>query len=355
MNKTVVYIARINRNLFPGVEKKIIQTVNVLENNGYATELYLIDSDIGKISIIHFLKAIWKSSSKKIIIRNDFFLFLAFFILIYRRLQGCRITIDIPTPIITALKEIKDVRSINKYIKIILFHIIYPYSLYPATKVLQYAEESGYFSFGIKSKIKLIANGIDVNSIPLCQSSNKKNEELIFIGVATLANWHGFDRLIRGIYQYINANMKNRSAIKFIIVGDGPARQEWELLVKQLNLDQVVKFMGYKAGIELDQLFDQADVAVASLGLYRKNLKMASDLKKREYAARGLPFIACGADIDFSPNPDFVKLIPNDNSVVNIADIILWHAGLGSQGQPVQIREYAKQKLDFSVKIAEML
>lgn len=356
VNKTVAYIARVNVKLFPGVEKKIKQTIGSFNAGGYNTEIHLIDAEAGKVSIFHFIKSIWKTRAKKIIIRNDFFLFLTFFVLILKRTQGCRITIDIPTPIATSLLEMRGVKnkSLATYIKIGLFYIIYPISLLPATKILQYAEDSNYFSLGIKSKTKLIANGIAVSEIQMRYESKKNNAPLTFIGVAALADWHGFDRLIRGMHEYINADLNEKSAVKFIIIGDGKIRSQWEYLAKQLNIDHLVKFTGYKSGAELDHLFNQADIAVASLGLFRKNLNMASDLKRREYVARGLPFIACGFDIDFNPSPDFVKVIPNDESPVNIEDVILWYKNLINSGAPTKIREYAWRRLDFSVKISEM-
>jgi len=50
-----------------------------------------------------------------------------------------------------------------------------------------------------------------------------------------------------------------------------------------------------------------------------------------------------------------MKKIPNDDTAVDIKGIVFWYRNLGEYGVPANIREYASQKLDFSVKISEMI
>lgn len=90
-------------------------------------------------------------------------------------------------------------------------------------------------------------------------------------------------------------------------------------------------------------------MAVSSLALFRKNLKRASDLKSREYTARGIPFIAVKGDLDFDPTPNFVYQVDNNNSEVDITDLLNWYKDL--KFTPLDIRKYCIDVLDFNNKI----
>ena len=178
-----------------------------------------------------------------------------------------------------------------------------------------------------------IINGIDVESVkPL--KTRPYTGEIRLIGVASLAKWHGYDRILAGMHNYYSAG-GNRN-IHFDIVGDGVERKSYESYVEKNNLVEHVTFWGYKSGNELDEIYNNDNIAVASLGIHRIGIKgSVSILKSREYAVRGIPFItSCEIDILPSVEYDFVMKVAEDDSpivmkaVIDFCDKILQNENL---------------------------
>lgn len=355
----VDYFAIFNIPTSPGVVNKIEQTVNAFEANKFVTNKFIISSR-GYESIKSFFVKLFLSKADSIIIRNTFLMPFLFPILIIKRLQGKKIIIDLPTPNTTGMHELRmsAMSPLMTAVRMGVLTISFPWALYPASRVLQYAHESAYFSFGIRRKSQLIANGVDVASIPLRTATPRwPTENFVMVAVASLAHWHAFDRVIKGMANYLqSSSMQQKINIKLIIVGDGECRQSWENLAKELGVGHCVEFVGFQTGQALATFFNQAHVAIASLGLFRKGLDMASDLKSREYTARGLPFIAAGADIDFDPVPSFVFKVENTEVPIHIDDIIQWYTHISkNENLAADVRRYASERLDFSDKVLKLL
>lgn len=355
---TVNYFAAYIVESSPGVANKINQTINTLNKNGYIAEQVIMPF-YGIHNFIEFIKKLIFSSSDIIILRNTFLMPLLFPVLIWKRLRGRVIIIDIPTPLTIYIHELRmrEKSALSTAVRIGVLVGSFPWALYPANKVLQYANESAYFSFGIRRKMQLISNGINIDSVPLRNAIPPwPADTFVMIAVAVLAPWHAFDRVIKGIANYQNSSSeKNKVNIKLIIVGDGECRKLLEKLAEELGVDHCVDFAGFQTGSALNQYFDQAHVAIASIGLFRKGLNMASDLKSREYAARGLPFITAGDDIDFDPLPNFVFKIENADQPINIEAVIEWYSNLANNKLFYsEIRQYASERLDFNQKIPKL-
>src|SRR6185312_15527784 len=158
-----------------------------------------------------------------------------------------------------------------------------------------------------------ISNGIDPHSIKIVEK-NKTNEEIHLIGVASMAHWHGYDRVIEGFHNYYSKSTNNQK-IYFHLVGDNDNSEtlRYKELVKKYDLSKYIIFYGRKSGKDLDLIFDKADMAVGSLGCHRINIKDVKSLKNREYCARGLPFFYSEKDAEFE-GKNFVYRIPADES-----------------------------------------
>ena len=173
-----------------------------------------------------------------------------------------------------------------------------------------------------------ISNGIELEAIPLRNSKPKaKSEELNFIGVAEVHYWHGFDRFIAGIGEYYK-NGGTRQMIFHIVggVADGDMYGSennigFAQLIEKYGIKDKIIFHGQKFGNELNELFEDADFAVASLGRHRSGITYIKTLKNREYAARGLGFIYSEIDDDFEDKPYIIKT-PADDTPINIEQII---------------------------------
>lgn len=357
--KKVKYFAYFNRLTLPGVEKKIDQTLSAIKKLNY--DVYLvIKSERNLRSHWAFFGELFKTDADTIIIRNvPHFMIFLLPVLIWNRLKGVKVIIEIPTPITIILNEIsmKNDGKIRKYLKLAVMYISFPLALYPANRIIEYAGESRYFSLGLNKKMMLLTNGIDVDNITARLSSPAwPAKEFTLIGVASLASWHAFDRVIHGIYSYKNKHSNEKIKLKLIVVGDGEVRKELVKLSQSLRVEDSVEFVGFQIGENLDELFNRSHVAVSSLGLYRIGLDMGSVLKSREYTARGMPFISTGYDIDFDPIPSFVLQVKNDNTPVNIEEVIAFYTSIYTdKNLSDKIRSYAVNNLDLKVKVARML
>ncbi|MFC5649863.1 glycosyltransferase family 4 protein [Paenibacillus solisilvae] len=193
-------------------------------------------------------------------------------------------------------------------------------------------------------------NGVDVESVPH-RTYVPQSSIIHLIGVGNIADWHGYDRLIRSIKDYYSLEKRDYD-VKFTIVGDGISVTSLKRLVTQLNLEQIVQFTGLKHGKELDQLFDHADVAVSSLAEFRRNLETASTLKMKEYVARGIPIIYAYNEMGLTGNEFFVKQFPNNDSAIDFSEIIQFVLECRENHQKIlEIREFAVKKYDWKLQI----
>ena len=361
---SILYFARINKEGAPGIYKKLSQTVETLQKLGYKSELILTSGEGGirkaLPSVLNLMLRLLSAKADIVIVRNDILMPLLFIGMIIQRLRGAYVIVDVPTPIFNWIKEI-DLSEFKSKIwrlrRTLLIRCVFPWSLWPACKIIQYASESIYFSFGIKKKTIVIGNGIDVDLIPiraLYQPCIKK--EFVMIGVAALAEWHGYDRIIRGIAEYNLSRTPESPNVIFSIIGDGPIRKTLTSLSQSLGVGAFIRFYGFLSGEVLDSLFNNSHVAISSLGLYRVGLSEGSSLKSREYTARGVPFVNSGRDIDFEPTPFFVFQVTNDNEPIDIFGLINWYENLEYDAEMRNnLRSFAYKKLSFLSKIEEMI
>ena len=84
--------------------------------------------------------------------------------------------------------------------------------------------------------------------------------------------------------------------------------------------DKII-FHGTRFGKELDDIFNQCQFAIGSLGRHRSGITVIKTLKNREYATRGIPFIYSEQDSDFDGQPYVIKA-PADESPIDIQLII---------------------------------
>lgn len=168
-----------------------------------------------------------------------------------------------------------------------------------------------------------ISNGIDFSCIPIQQKTKHPPHEVHLLGVAEVHYWHGYDRVIAGLGEYYKQNPKTK--VYFHIVG-GVAHSEmyksdrspgFKTIMDKYGIDEYVKFYGALFGDKLDELFNQADFAIGSLGRHRTGIDKIKTLKNREYAARGIPFIYSETDEDFEHMPYILKA-PADESPIDI-------------------------------------
>lgn len=194
-------------------------------------------------------------------------------------------------------------------------------------------------------------NSIDPAKISFHDRQRLKSDcrEVNFVSVSKLSRWHGYDRFVEAVAR---ATPDVRRRIVFHVVGDGAERLRLEKLVEEYNLRSNVKFYGSKQGEELDEIYANSDIGVASLGLYRIGLDEITPLKMSEYAAKGLPFLLANKDPRFD-GVDFVYRVDNNDSVFDLGKVVEWYDR--STFTAVSIREFAENNLTWKEQMRKVV
>ncbi len=159
-----------------------------------------------------------------------------------------------------------------------------------------------------------ISNGVDLDAIPV-RTQKHHPGQFIMVSVAQLNVWHGIDRLVRGMAEYYAATPSVEVKLYVISGENSPALVRIKQLVNDLNLSDAVYFEGAKYDNQLDEYFDNCDIAIGSLGRHRNGIKTLKTLKNVEYAARGVPFIYSEENPDFDARPYVLKCQANESNI----------------------------------------
>lgn len=195
-----------------------------------------------------------------------------------------------------------------------------------------------------------IMNGIDTAEI-LPKSSVKTDSSICLLALAYMQPHHGYERLLRGLRDYYKIDREKE--VQCLLVGDGPEVAFYKDLVKEYNIQTFVHFMEAKKGAELDAIFEKADIGICSLGAYKKKLFLSSELKSREYFAKGI-LICAGVVVDSfrNVNSEYYLEFPNDDSTINICEIVRFYKKIyeGEKNRETvikEIRTYAENYMDI--------
>lgn len=195
-----------------------------------------------------------------------------------------------------------------------------------------------------------IENGVDINK--LRARVPKDNDDSIHIlALASMCYWHGYDRLIKSLSQYRG----DKEVIIHMVGGnDGGCLNDWKQLTKDLKLEEKVIFHNGMFGEELDEMVDMCDLGAASLG--RKDFQFISELKTREYIARGLPFIMAVDDVVLSKEEEkyWIK-ISNDDAIPDMVTIVRFAESINKRDNLINdMRKLASDKLSWTSQYKKM-
>lgn len=257
------------------------------------------------------------------------------------KIRGTKIVVEIPTHPIK-----KEIRSEKKLLKKMFFY----YSHFLLTQYAKYVDLFALIgetsnSFAKRPAIN-IENGISLEIIPLRNKIENTENEIHLLGLANMARWHGYDRIIKGIKEYYD--LEGKTSIYFHLVGsegDG-SLNEWENLTRQYGLEKHVIFEGPKYDSELNYFFDLCHLAIGSIGLHRTGLLSASTLKLREYVTRGIPFVISSTDVNL--DPDFYVKVPINDNYVDMNLLIEYIKNTNSQDLKYLMRGFAEQNFTWN-------
>jgi exopolysaccharide biosynthesis WecB/TagA/CpsF family protein len=139
-------------------------------------------------------------------------------------------------------------------------------------------------------KVIVIPNGVDVERFHALRHEPIRLSDTFTVGfVARLVPWQSLDLLL-----YAAAKLRDMGlAIHVVVVGDGPARREWEDLATSLDLAEQTHFVGQVSWQDVPRYIAGFDVGFAghqpSVGA---SPMFMSPIKLYEYMAMGKPVVA---------------------------------------------------------------
>lgn len=198
-----------------------------------------------------------------------------------------------------------------------------------------------------------LLNGVNLDENPIVYKK-QKNGKIVLIGVSTLAKWHGYERILEGLFYYYQN--KGDYEILFKIVGEGPEKQRYISMVTQYDLGAYVEFLGKLEGESLEQQYNMSDLAVSSLGLYKTGIQEVAPIKGSEYCARGIPFICGYDDMRFPESVDFIMHVTNDSKPIDMYQIINFYQRINSkQTYQEEMRNYAIKHLTWDRVLSSVI
>jgi hypothetical protein len=194
-----------------------------------------------------------------------------------------------------------------------------------------------------------IQNGISIDHFQQVSMPRTFSPLLKLLGVANLMDYHGFDRVVDG--------MQNRKDVEFHIVGPStPALVKLQEKVNMAGLSDQVIFHGTRFGTGLNELFNTCNIAVGCLAWHRAGLDQASNLKSREYMARGIPFMYSGKDIVVSKATGFSLQVPLTDDPIDFDTVYAFYEDVYNEtSHPQQMRSFAAAHMSWAKALEPVL
>ena len=166
---------------------------------------------------------------------------------------------------------------------------------------------------------RVIANGLSFNSAYGSDYTRKPSRASINILFALSQSlpWHGIERLIMSLYHY-----KGQKNITVHFAGNISAKDIDSTYLTRLPRAVSLIFHDLLSTADLSKLAQKCDLGVATLALHKKNMSEACSLKTRFYLNERLPFIYAYDDPDFSHDEIFCLHYPNDDSFIDLDEVV---------------------------------
>ena len=104
----------------------------------------------------------------------------------------------------------------------------------------------------------------------------------------------------------------------------------------------------FLSGEALDFMYDEADLAIGSLGRHRQNTNQVSTLKIKEFCARGKPFIYSNDEPTLNGLEEFALKVPANDSSIDFKKVIQFYLKVEKSVEiPKRMRKIAIEKYDW--------
>ena len=139
------------------------------------------------------------------------------------------------------------------------------------------------------SKISVILNLPDTRLFnPEKFANNKSSKNFILLYPGTLNKHCGIDIVIKAV----KLVKEEIPSLRFMIYGKGSELKSLQLMVRDLDLENIIFFNHHVPLQKIPQIMSEADVGIALLAGYNEYSQQALNVKLFEFLAMGLPSIA---------------------------------------------------------------
>ncbi|MDP3190361.1 hypothetical protein [Rhodoferax sp.] len=354
-----VYIARLKVGTSSGIRAKVLNTVDSIRRQGRACRADIVSSG-GLGSVFKFIMTAVYAKEDVLIIRSDHYSMLLLApVMLFKRLMGKIVIFDIANPVRVSYRETwaRNEPVLMRLTKLSILLLSYPVAFFPAHRIHEYGNEGWLASLGVRRKIVLVGNAANTRGISYrTRVPPFEGTQLVFGMAGHVAYFHGVDRFIRSMASYLlEKKGADDCVIRLNVVGGGFEINTLKKLSQDLGVAKYVEFIDEVPLSALEGFFDAIHVGLCSLAQCRKGIYLNSDLKSRDMAARGVPFVLAIEDPDFrSANLDAIYIIPNDESIIDLNKIIKWYGAVNEMNR-LELRKFAVEKLDFDAKVAPII
>ncbi len=204
-------------------------------------------------------------------------------------------------------------------------------------------------SHGLKAKYELINNVVDTELFKPSEDKEKKKDVIKLLHVSSLVNR---EKNIIGILNAISLLKRNHQSVLLTIIGDNKAEMPvYTNIVKDLNIESCVEFVGYKKPDEIVKYMNQSDLFI----LFSFFEGMPNVIL--ESLACGLPVVSTNVGAVSDMIKKDMGVILKSNSEEELADVIS-KFDRNSFLSKTEIYEYIKSKygvIAVGEKITQLL
>lgn len=276
--------------------------------------------------------------------------------------NGTKILLELPTyPIGGELIErLTQLKVESRYFSLAFYSLVYSVHRVCSRQAHKYIDKIVTFMpyeriWNIPTIV--IDNGVNISDYKGIGTNRVPDNRINLLAVANVANWHGYDRVIEGLYNYYQTDKDFLNyEIIFTIVGDSPILEDLKKRVNELYLNGYVQFLGFKDGEELYKIYEKTDLAISSLGMHRINVINGSTLKTKEYCAYGIPFILGYNEKTISEDFCYSLTVPANDEPIRMRDIVDFYQKVQKiPNYSEEMHRFARENFDWKEQMEKVI
>ncbi|HXV18850.1 MAG TPA: glycosyltransferase, partial [Candidatus Omnitrophota bacterium] len=198
-----------------------------------------------------------------------------------------------------------------------------------------------------RHKAVLLRSGICLERFTYQPKAYKPPERLKVLTIGRLVEMKGIEYIIRAVHKLV----KKGRDLELSIAGDGPLKEDLERLVKRLDLEDPISFLGEKTSEETAQLLREHHIFVASSVTAPNGQRDSAVNTLKEAMATGLPVVATR----HGGIPELVEdglsgfLVP-ERDEASIAEKIEWLADHAASWRAMGLAGRARVQRDYDIE-----